>query len=266
MTASSLSLLQVTDLHLFPSPEITFLGVNTEYYFHRVLKHAFAQPGVRYDILLISGDLAQSPSTATYQRILHKMEEYHLPTLCLPGNHDDYALMQAVLATPLVNCRKQAIFGHWQLILLNSQIIHSEGGYLEQSELDFLETCLKAHPHLFTLIATHHNCLPSDSAWLDTMQIQNSDEFLALVAKYPNVRVITTGHIHQQMDKQFGDIAVLGTPSTCFQFAKDSANFAMDRTPPGYRIIHLHDNGDVTSTVHRIDTLLTELEISSEGY
>ena len=265
MNSSHLSLLQLTDLHILPAPEITLLGINTEYYFNRVLNHAFTQ-SVSYDAMLISGDLAQSPSKATYQRILHKIEEYHLPTMCLPGNHDDFELMQEVLNTPLVSCKKQIILGRWQLLILNSQILKSEGGYLEQTELDFLAHCLEENSHLFTLIAMHHNCLPSDSKWLDTMQIKNSDELLALVARYPKVKVITTGHIHQEMDKKFGDVAVFGTPSTCFQFAKNSAEFAMDRTPPGYRIIELHDNGEVTSEVHRIDTVLSELEITSEGY
>ena len=265
MNSPYLSLLQLTDLHIFPAPEITLLGINTEYYFNRVLQHAFMQ-SIDYDAILISGDLAQSPCRSTYQRLLHQIEEFNLPTMCLPGNHDDFELMQEVLDTPLVSCKKQVIFGCWQLVILNSQILKSEGGYLEQTELDFLEKCLAENTSLFTLIATHHNCLPSDSKWLDTMQISNSDEFLAIVARYPNVKVITTGHIHQEMDKKFGDVAVYGTPSTCFQFAKNSVDFAMDRTPPGYRIIKLHDNGEVTSEVHRIDTVLSELEITSEGY
>ncbi len=265
MNSSHLSLLQLTDLHILPAPEITLLGINTEYYFNRVLKHAFTQ-SIHYDALLISGDLAQSPCKATYQRILHKIEEYHLPTFCLPGNHDDYTLMQDVLETSLVSCKKHVILDPWQLVVLNSQILKSEGGYLEQTELAFLEKCLEENRSLFTLIAMHHNCLPCGSAWLDTMQVKNSDEFLALVARYPNVKVITTGHIHQEMNKKFGEVAVFGTPSTCFQFTQNSTDFAMDTAPPGYRIIQLHDNGEVTSEVHRIDTVLSELEITSEGY
>jgi Icc protein len=150
--------------------------------------------------------------------------------------------------------------------MLNSQIVGSEAGRLEQTELDFLEACLKEKANLFTLIAVHHNCLPTDSAWLDTMTIENSRAFLDIVARYPNVRVITTGHIHQEMNKKFGEVAVFGTPSTCFQFAFNSTEFAMDRTPPGYRTIDLYDDGSVVSTVRRIDTPLYELELDVAGY
>ncbi len=265
MKSPSLSLLQLTDLHVLPTFESTLLGVKTEHYFHAVLAHAFAQKS-DYDLILLTGDLAQSPCTASYERILQKIETYKIPTLCLPGNHDDFPLMQKILNTSQVSCHKQTILGKWQIIMLNSQIIGSEAGRLKPSELEFLEKCLQEKNDLFTLIAVHHNCLPTGSTWLDTMTIENSQAFLDIVARYPNVRVITNGHIHQEMDKKFGDVSIFGTPSTCFQFALNSADFAMDRTPPGCRTIDLYDDGSVKTKVYRIDTPLSELELHAAGY
>jgi Icc protein len=265
MKSPCLSLLQLTDLHILSTPEDKLLGIKTEQYFHAILAHAFKHR-THYDVMLLSGDLAQSPNIESYQRILKKVETTHLPTLCLPGNHDNYVLMQQIFNTSQVSCCKQTIFGKWQIITLNSQVIGSEKGRLEQTELDFLETCLNERSDLLTLIAVHHNCLPTNSAWLDTMTIENSDEFLELVARYPNVKVITNGHIHQEMDKKFGDISVFGTPSTCFQFALNSHDFKMDRTPPGYRIIDLYDDGAVETSVHRLNVTMAELELNSEGY
>ena len=265
MKSPCFSLLQVTDLHILSTTESVLLNVQTERYFHAVLEHAF-NFRADYNAILLTGDLAQEPCVASYERILHKMESYQLPVLCLAGNHDDYPLMQQILNTEQVNCHKQTCVGNWQIIMLNSQIVGSESGRLEQTELDFLEACLTEKSDLFALIAVHHHCLPTDSVWLDTMQIENNQAFLDIVARYPNVRVITNGHIHQEMDKKFGDVLVFGTPSTCFQFALNSANFAMDRTPPGYRTLDLYDDGAVTSTVHRLDTPLHELELDVSGY
>jgi Icc protein len=265
MKSPCLSLLQLTDLHILPTLESTLLGVKTEHYFHKVLTHAFKCRS-SYDVLLLSGDLAQSPCNETYQRILNKVKEYKLLTLCLAGNHDNYSLMQQIFNTQKITCQKQTCFEKWQIITLNSQIIGCDAGRLEQSELDFLEACLQERSDLFALIAVHHNCLPTNSAWLDTMKIENSQEFLELVARYPNVRVITNGHIHQEMDKKFGDISVFGTPSTCFQFTLNSTNFSMDRTPPGYRTIDLYEDGSVNSSVYRIEATMSELELNSEGY
>jgi Icc protein len=265
MKSPHLSLLQISDLHILPTPNDKLLGVQTEYYFHAVLHQAFKQCA-DYDLLLISGDLAQSPCIESYTRILNKIEQYNTPTLCLAGNHDDFSLMQKILNTPNVNCHKQKILGKWQIITLNSQVFHSKAGRLEQSEFDFLETCLKENPELFTLIAVHHNCLPTDSAWFDKMIIENSEVFLEIVTCYKNVRIITTGHIHQEMNKKFGDILVFGTPSTCFQFTPNSLNFSMDSMPPGYRIFELFDDGKVASNVYRLDAPLHELELDATGY
>lgn len=262
---SLFSILQISDLHVLPQPEDKLLGVQTEYYFHAVLKHAF-EYRANYDLILISGDLAQSPCVSSYTRILKTLQTYHLPVRCLAGNHDDFPLMQKLLNTPQIHCEKRSIFSNWQLIMLNSQILHSEAGRLEQSELDFLENCLNENPQLFTVIAVHHNCLPTDSQWLDMMTIQNSEEFLKLVARFKNVKVITTGHIHQEMHKQYEEILVLGTPSTCFQFTPQSVGFSMDRTPAGYRVLDLFDDGKVQTTVQRLENPLYELELAAAGY
>ena len=266
MKSPCLSVLQLSDLHILPSSENTLLGVKTESYFHAVLNHAFKQR-TNYDLLLLTGDLAQSPCSASYDRILHKLQEYNLPTLCLAGNHDDYSLMQNILNTSQVSCRKQTYFEKWQIILLNSQVSNSAVGYLEQSELNFLEKCLANRKDLFALIAVHHHCLPTNSVWLDTMQIENSEAFLEIVARYSNARVITTGHLHQEMNKKLGDVSVLGTPSTCFQFALNSGTaFKVDNTPPGYRIVDLYNDGSVITAVKRIDSTMEELELVSNGH
>ncbi len=259
-----LTILQLTDLHILPNPEDTLLGVKTEEYFHHVLDHAFKES--KYDVILLSGDLTQSPCEESYNRILKIVESYQLPVLCLPGNHDDFPLMQHLFNTPTIHCQKQVIFGHWQIILLNSQIVNSEFGHLAQSELDFLQKNLKEYDQLFTFIAVHHHFMPSGSKWLDTMQIDNSNELLNIVKNYPNVKVITTGHIHQELHQKMGDITILGTPSTCFQFALNSADFALDTQSPGYRIIELYDNGDMTTNFYRIDIPLEGLILTSEGY
>jgi Icc protein len=265
MKLSCLSLLQVTDIHVLPTFENTLLGVQTERYFHDVLAHAF-EKRKNYDLLLLTGDLAQSPCVASYQRILEKIETLQIPVRCLAGNHDNFDLMQHIFNTPQISCQKQTRFDKWQILTLNSQIIGQEKGYLAQTELDFLETCLHENKDLFTLIALHHNCLPTGSAWLDTMTIENSDAFLNMVTRFPNVKVIANGHIHQEMDKKTGGISVLGTPSTCFQFALNNADFKMDRMAPGYRIIDLFDDGTIETCVHRIESDMSELELDSEGY
>ncbi|MGZ5008236.1 MAG: phosphodiesterase, partial [Methylobacter sp.] len=59
---------------------------------------------------------------------------------------------------------------------------------------------------------------------------------------------------------------VLGAPSTCFQFTPETDEFSVSNTAPGYRLIELYADGRVESEVIRLPDLLTELQVSKEGY
>ncbi|GAB6141151.1 3',5'-cyclic-AMP phosphodiesterase [Methylosoma difficile] len=253
-----MSILQISDLHILAKPEESLQGVNTAYYFQAVLRQAFAE--LRdVDLLLLTGDLTQYGSLTGYQFILEVLEAYQIPALCLPGNHDYADFMGQVFSGGLVSCEKQRLFGDWQLICLNSQIPGEDCGIIEAEELQFLEACLQAYPEHHALIAVHHPCFKTQSAWLDTMIIKNSQEMLAVVGKYPQVKAVTCGHIHQEMDMPLNGIRLLGTPSTCFQFKPESMTFALDDAMPGYRHLQLFADGRIETSVSRLPGKLTGL-------
>ncbi|MCX7103245.1 MAG: 3',5'-cyclic-AMP phosphodiesterase [Methylobacter sp.] len=263
---SSLSILQLSDLHIMQTPEDKLLGIDTEYYFNACLDQAMSDVERHFDLILLSGDLAQDPCLASYRRIFSRIETYKVPCLCLPGNHDDYDLMLQVFNADQINCSKQVLFNHWQLISLNTQIPDEPGGRLLNKELEFLENCLIEHPKLNALIAMHHHCLEIKSPWMDSMIIENRFELLAIADKYPQVKAITHGHIHQVMNESKAAYKVLGVPSTCFQFVPETPEFSVDETSPGYRIIDLYADGRVESEVIRLPEPLVGLQIHEHGY
>ena len=260
-----LSILQVTDLHILPHSDDLFLGINTEHYFDNVLNLAFSREP-KIDLILLTGDLAQDPTADSYQRILNRIESTQTPCICLPGNHDNFQLMQRIFNTEWVSCQKQNLFENWQIINLNSQIINETGGHLPNEELRLLEKFLNEQPDLNTLIAVHHHCISTQSTWLDTMQITNSAEFLDIIKQFPKVKIVTTGHIHQEMNVINDGVLILGTPSTCFQFKPKNHDFSLDTTMPGYRVINLYDNGKFETEVTRLSGLLDDLDMTSIGY
>lgn len=264
MTVST-SLLQITDMHILPGPDEALLGIDTEHYFHAVLEHAFAN-NQHFDLILVTGDLAQDPCPSSYLRILNSLEARNTPCVCLPGNHDNYELMQQILNTSLINCRKQIFLENWQLICLNSQIPDAAEGRLSNQELLFLEDCLSSKPERYALIAVHHHCLKTNSPWMDTMMIENSRELWEIIDKYPQVKAITTGHIHQVMDISPASVRVLGAPSTCFQFTPDSKTFSVETTAPGYRLIQLYADGRLETDIICLPGQLSGLQMDMQGY
>ena len=99
------------------------------------------------------------------------------------------------------------------------------------------------------------------------MMIENSLELWAIIDKYPNIKIVTNGHIHQLIDIKHRGVRVLGTPSTCFQFKPNSQIFSLDAmAAPGYRQITLSSNGSIQTFISRLSKPLKGLQIDSLGY
>lgn len=258
-------ILQITDQHIMAATGATLLGVDTEYYFRQTLAHAHARHGP-FDLLLLTGDLAQEPGPASYRRILDILAEYPTPCLCLPGNHDDPELMQRLLVTDRVSCRKHLQLANWQIVCLDSSLAHSPAGELADTELAFLQQCLRTAADTPSLIALHHHCVPSGSPWLDTMQIRNSDALLAILAGHANARLLVCGHVHQAFDTAHGRIGIHATPSTCFQFQRQTRELTISTERPGYRLIDLAADGSYATRCWRIAEDLTGLDRQTGAY
>lgn len=257
--------LQITDFHIRSQPDETLLGVNTQQSFESTLAAALAE-NPEPDLALLTGDLAQDACTQTYERLRKHLTALPCSAFALPGNHDDPSLMASVLARPPIYYQSHILLKGWQVICLNSTIPHSPYGKLADNELSLLERCLTEYPDNFALIALHHHPVPSESAWMDTMQLENADAFFDVLDKHPMARGVVFGHIHQTFESSYGRLRILGTPSTCFQFKPGQAQFALDALPPGFRWIELHPDGNITSRVQRLDTLPSGLDVQSAGY
>ena len=267
MTTENLPIciLQVSDLHILPKRGDTLLGIDTEYYFRKVLTSAYERYG-KFDLILASGDLAQQPCVASYQRIHKIFSHYQTKTVCFPGNHDDYSLMSWLLNKDLISCDKQTALGDWQIICLNSKKTNDPGGNLAAQELDFLKIALKSNQKPYVMLSVHHHCIPCESEWLDTMLIENSMELFECLNPFPEVKLIVTGHVHQVIETQQQGINILTTPSTCFQFKPKCRDFTLDSINPGYRVIQLFPDGRFKTQVHRLSGKQDELEDCQSGY
>ena len=262
---STLKILQITDLHIKPNHGEIMLGIDTEACFQQTIDYAFNQHG-HFDLILLTGDLAQDPCRDSYQRICEYLARYDTPCLCLPGNHDDFDLMNEHLHNQLISCDKQMLLGNWQIIAVNSQKPEMPGGGIAPEELVFLEKALRAQPDLPTIIAVHHHCFSTGSKWLDTMQIQNSAEFLEFLESFPQIKAVTCGHVHQEFTKYHKHIALFATPASCFQFTPNSHEFSIDSTSPGYRLFNLFDDGKLTTQCHRLPIKLDNLNRNALEY
>lgn len=242
-------LIQLTDNHIGVIREHRLAGVCTYDTFRQVLADIAALPDVP-DMLMVTGDVAAFGKRKAYQLFAEQIGFVDIPYIWLPGNHDDFEVMQkSVTSTPYWPLLE---FGNWRVISLNSAVSGEVGGFLADGELDFLATTLRkegAHP---TIIFLHHPPVPVGCQWLDKQKISNANELENIVAAASNVKAIFCGHVHQEYSVEWAGCRVYTTPSTCFQFAANSHEFAMSDDRPAYRWIDLHPDGRLETGVYHL--------------
>lgn len=267
MESKAFRIFQVSDIHLFANHDDKLLQLNTFKSFYAVLNHLLASIiEQKPDLIVLSGDLSQDCSLESYQYILDSLKNIQCEIAWIPGNHDASATMQSVFTQSYLSSNRHIITDDWQIILLDS---HQDGkvpGFLSDDEFDFLnrslQTCNK-----FALIMLHHHVLPVGSAWLDKLNLLNSDEFLRMIDRFTQVKGVVSGHVHQASEQKRNDVLYITSPSTCVQFKPLSNNFAVDKLMPGFNVIDLFPDGHIQATSMRIPYDPAFLpDLNSTGY
>ncbi|MBT3011974.1 MAG: 3',5'-cyclic-AMP phosphodiesterase [Candidatus Thiodiazotropha sp. (ex Lucina aurantia)] len=263
--AESLNLLQLTDSHLYADPSRSLLGINTLETFDQVLAQALQETG-NPDFILATGDLVHDASDTGYKRLLGRLQLTEIPTYCLPGNHDIPGKMKQILNQDNVHCIPSVQTKGWSLIFLDSTIAKSDGGRIDESQLELLRVLLRAHPDKHTMICMHHHPVPVGSRWMDTMVLENPDAFFKLIDANPQVQAVLCGHIHQAFDTEYRGVRLMGSPSTCVQFIPRVDDFAIDAIPPGYRWLSLQPDGTIRTGLNSLPKIPSGLDLASMGY
>jgi len=249
--------LQITDLHLRGSGNRRLLGVDTWDSFESVLTTALAEHTP--DALLVTGDVAHDPDPEVYGRFGDFLcEAYRGPTLVLPGNHDVGVAMGDLLLDPPV-----LDLGPWRIIGLDSHVDDRPEARLDAEEWVRLRRHSEEAADRPVLIATHHPPLDIGCPWLDKDRIPDGRELLEWMSGQARIRAMVFGHAHQSLEFAHGEIRLLGTPSTCFQFEPGSRTFSVDDRMPGWRWLELSGNGDVHTQVRRLENYPLNLDLST---
>lgn len=265
VAGKALRVVQFSDSHLFASTNGKLLGLNTDDSLNRVLDLIEKeQPSI--DLLLATGDLAQDATPAAYARLLEKLKRFGgVPCYWLEGNHDVTEPMRGSLAEPDKLSPAIAKLPDWDIIMLDSTIPHEVPGFLHDDDLEFLEAGLKAAKKN-VLVCLHHQPVPMGCKWLDTQLVGSADQFFEIIDRYPNVRGIIWGHVHQEYAGERKGVKLFSVPSTCVQFKPLSEDFAIDDAPPGYRWLDLYPDGRIETAVSRVLGIKFEVDFSVKGY
>lgn len=265
--SSHLHVVQITDTHLFADPCRKLLGVVTEQTFQGVLQAALdLQPAP--DLLLLTGDLSQDGSPASYQRLRHHLSSIPVDAYWLPGNHDRLSVMETELRGGYLHPDKQIIRRGWACILVNSRVPGQDGGYLSDAALAQLRRDLERTEQqgLHAMVSLHHPPFVVNSHWLDGSTLSQPERLFQVLDAFSHVRVVVFGHIHQDFHRTRRGVEYLACPSTCIQFRPGSQDFDLEVIPPAFRQLWLYPDGRFHTQLVRVPAALQQPNLAIKGY
>ena len=191
-------------------------------------------------------------SQESYVMIKDLLKIYEFDIFILPGNHDSLDCIQAIcddqISTDSIDLRPFNILAY----NFDTHVPGKINGHLKMTQINELKNKLNSNPNTDKIIIfTHHPVTKINSKWIDKHICENSEELLELMLSYDDKEFkIFSGHVHQEFDYRKNNIEFFTTPSTCYQFKKESEDFALeDNLSYGYRVITSHDNNIKTKVI-----------------
>jgi 3',5'-cyclic-AMP phosphodiesterase len=195
---------QLSDTHLLCDPSARRWGHNPAENLASVMN---ALPPV--DAIVVTGDIADDGSVEAYRLADALTAGKSARRYFIAGNHDDRSMMRAVFGE-VDEVRVVELSERWSLVLLNSQWVGHEAGYVTDSVLDRLASDLdRVENHV--LLCLHHP--PLSPCPQPDCGLRDSDRLLEVLHGGP-VRAVLSGHVHQDYEFAHEGITFLGAPST----------------------------------------------------
>ena len=106
------------------------------------------------DAVLASGDLADTPTAAEYDRVHRLLEPLPMPVHVLAGNHDDPDLLWDRFGSP--PSYSVSVRDDLRLVVCDTRLGGSDAGVLGEERLTWLQQELAADRDTPTILAMHH--------------------------------------------------------------------------------------------------------------
>jgi 3',5'-cyclic AMP phosphodiesterase CpdA len=241
---SPIHIAQISDLHIKPVGTLAYGRVDTA----KALEHCVAalnefRPAP--DFVVISGDLADTPTSEEYDYLKRLLTPLKLPFAAIPGNHDSRELMRTALpqadyafASGPLNQRLEV--GDLDLLLLDSSVPGKPHGELDAPTLQWLDATLALSADRPALLFLHHPPFLTGIWHMDRQNLSSSAELAGIVKRHPRVQLIAAGHVHRATLTMFAGVPATICPAPNHAVDLDLAELRQ----PSFRIeppaFHLH--------------------------
>jgi 3',5'-cyclic-AMP phosphodiesterase len=242
--APPLLIAQISDLHIKPPGVLAYGKVDTAAALARCVD-ALNRFSPRPDLVVISGDLVDTPSVEEYEQLKRLLAPLQIPFAAIPGNHDDRALLRAAfpdqpyaLSGDALNLARAV--GDVDILLIDSTVPGASHGELDAATLAWLDATLAASDSRPALLFLHHPPFVTGIGHMDVQNLRNAGALAALLARHKRARMVAAGHVHRATVTGFAGIVATICPAPNHAVALDLEG----RLPPSLTLeppaFHLH--------------------------
>src|ERR1700680_3263066 len=216
MSPKPVRIAQISDLHIKSPGVLAYGRVDTAQALERCVA-ALNEFRPRPDLVVISGDLADTPTADEYQHLRRLLAKLQLPFVGIPGNHDSRELMRAAfpqsyaLASGPLNQRLE--LGGLDLVLLDSSVAGKPHGDLDAATLQWLEVTLASAADRPALLFLHHPPFKTGIWHMDRQNLLNAADLAPIVRRHARVQLIAPGHRHRATLAMFAGVATTICPA-----------------------------------------------------
>jgi 3',5'-cyclic AMP phosphodiesterase CpdA len=220
----------------------------------RACVELIAAAGCSPDVLVLSGDMADAGEAQAYLRLRPVIEaalqRFGAKLLVAPGNHDDVALLRALLLEreqeggPL---DEVVHIGGLRLVGMDSSVPGQAHGELDDVQLEALADELAEPAADGTVLVIHHPPIWSTTPMSELVALRQPHR-LAAAIRGSDVRLVLSGHTHRVSAGTLAGVPVWVGPAT----GSHADVLARDRfrghTGGGFTRIDILDDGEIVAT------------------
>jgi Icc protein len=243
MLSKPVHIAQISDLHIKSPDTLAYGRVDTAGALERCVT-ALNEFAPKPDLVVISGDLADTPTAAEYEHLKRLLAPLKVRFVSIPGNHDSRQLMRAAFPQPYTSAlgplNQRVGVGGVDLVLLDSSVHGKPHGELDAPTLQWLEATLVSSPDRPALLFLHHPPFKAGIWHMDRQNLLNAGELASVVRRHPRVQLIATGHVHRATLTMFA-----GIPTTICPAPNHAVDLDLDHLrEPSFKVeppaFHLH--------------------------
>lgn len=215
------------------------------------------------DFVMLTGDLVNDGRPDQYDHLKEVLGNRLDSFIVVAGNHDDRAGLRALFPQlsavgsgddPIDYVIDADRDGRsLSLIVLDTTVPGEHAGALDAQQLEWLDRRLDERRDREVLIVQHHPPFRSGIGFMDTYGLQGAEGEAAVVAKYPNVAAVISGHLHRPATASWGGTVAFASPSTAAQVSPSFNGETTSYTgEPGMLSLHWWTEEGVASHVQPI--------------